>query len=286
MKRILLIFIVLCYNCDTGNLNVVATLPNTLYEASGIETTPNSDLIWMLNDGGNKPELFGLNDTGDIIKTLKIKAKNNDWEDLTTDKKGNIYIGDFGNNANKRKNLAILKVDKDSLNNSGKIKIERISFYYPNQKKFPPKKRKQMHFDCEAFFHFNDSLYLFTKSRERNNFGKTNLYKIPAKRGNHEAQFMTSFKTCSDIQCWVTSADISADRKQVAVLSPKGVWVFSNFKGDDFFNGSVIKHEFSFESQKESVCFKDKNTLLITDEKAHGRGGNMYELKLNETPTN
>ena len=239
----------------------------------------------MLNDGGNKPELFGLNNNGDIVKTLKIKAKNNDWEDLTTDKNGNIYIGDFGNNQNKRKNLAILKVSKDSLNNTGKIYIERISFYYPNQKKFPPK-RKQMHFDCEAFFHFNDSLYLFTKSRERNNFGKTNLYKIPAKRGNHEAQFMTSFKTCDDIQCWVTSADISADRKQIAILSPTAVWVLSNFKSDDFFNGTVTKHDFSFKSQKESVCFKDKNTLLVTDEKAYGSGGNLYELKLNQTQKN
>ena len=38
LKRVLLIFIVLCYNCDTGNLNVIATIPNVLYEASGIET--------------------------------------------------------------------------------------------------------------------------------------------------------------------------------------------------------------------------------------------------------
>ncbi|MBL4568368.1 MAG: hypothetical protein JKY69_01440, partial [Flavobacteriaceae bacterium] len=171
-------------------------------------------------------------------KILKIKAKNNDWEDLTKDHKGNIYIGDFGNNRNKRKNLAILKISKDSLNNTGKINIERISFYYPNQKKFPPKK-KQMHFDCEAFFHFNNSLYLFTKSRERNNFGKTNVYKIPARRGNHEAQFITSFKTCDDIQCWVTSADISADGKQIAILSPKAVWVLSDFTSDDFFRGTV-----------------------------------------------
>ena len=284
MKKILLLLILICYNCDTGNLNVIATLPDILYEASGIEMLGKSDLVWMLNDGGNKPALYGLNLNGDIIKTLKIKAKNNDWEELTTDSKGNIYIGDFGNNANKRKNLAILKVSKDSLNNTGKIEIERISFYYQNQKKFPPK-RKQMHFDCEAFFHFNDSLYLFTKSRERNNFGHTNMYKIPAKRGNHKAQFMASFKTCENIQCWVTSADISADKKQIAILSPKAVWVFSDFNEDDFLSGTVEKHEFSFESQKESVCFKDKNTLLITDEKTHGRGGKMYELKLNEIKT-
>lgn len=278
MKKILSFFIVLNFSCDTGNLPVIADLPNLLNEASGIEIVPNSDIIWMLNDGGNPSELFGIDIKGNIIKVLKINAKNNDWEDLTSDNEGNIYIGDFGNNLNKRKNLAILKVSKDSLFNSKEIRVERISFYYPNQIKFPPKKKK-MHFDCEAFFHFNDSLYLFTKSREKNNFGKTNLYKIPATPGNHEAQFIASFTTCNDSKCWITSADISADGKQIVLLTPKEVWIFTDYTSDNFFNGKMTNHKFSYESQKESVCFKDKITLLITDEKGYGQGGNLYEFK-------
>ena len=38
--------------------------------------------------------------------------------------------------------------------------------------------------------------------------------------------------------------------------------------------------EFNHTSQKEGVCFKDENTLYITDEKARGEGGNLYELKI------
>lgn len=234
----------------------------------------------MLNDSGNPSKIYGLDTKGKIVKTLNINAENNDWEDLTTDTNGNIYIGDFGNNSNKRKNLVILKVSKDSLGNSKKIDVERISFYYPNQKKFPPK-RKQRHFDCESFFYYNNSLYLFTKSREKGNFGKTNLYKIPAKQGNYEAQFIASFKTCNDLPCWVTSADISDDGKQIALLTLNAVWVFSDYKNDDFFNGKVIKYDFDFESQKESVCFKNKNTLYITDENVLGKGGNLYEFNIN-----
>lgn len=280
VKKILYFLLIVSFSCDTGNLTFVGDLPPLLNEVSGTEITSGSNLIWMLNDSGNAPELYGVSSNGKIKKVLKINAKNNDWEDLASDKEGNLYIGDFGNNMNKRKNLAILKVRKDSLDNTGITVIERISFYYPEQKKFPPK-RKQMHFDCEAFFHFNDSLYLFTKSREKNNFGNTNLYKIPATQGNHEAQFMASFKTCEDVQCWITSADINDDGTQVALLTPTTVWVFTDFTSDSFFTGSVVRHDFSFESQKESVCFKDKNTLLIADEKAHGAGGNLYEFKLN-----
>ena len=157
MNKFLISLFLIITNCQTGELKVIADLPQTLKEISGTETTKQSNLIWILNDGGNKPRLYGLNKDGVIITELKINAKNNDWEDLTSDKQGSLYIGDFGNNLNKRKNLAILKVFSDSLNNSGKINIERISFIYENQEKFPPKKKK-LDFDCEAFFHFNDSL--------------------------------------------------------------------------------------------------------------------------------
>ena len=279
MNKLLILFFSIVSACDTGNLKVIADLPKTLNEVSGTETTPHTDWVWMLNDGGNKARIYGVNSKGIIKKELKINAKNNDWEDLASDQNGNLYIGDFGNNLNKRKNLAILKVSVDSLKNKGKINIERISFKYPNQTKFPAKK-KSMYFDCESFFYFNDSLYLFTKSRVKNDFGKTNLYKIPAKPGNHVAEFISSFNSCNTLDCWITSADISDDNKSIVLLSPKSVFVFTNFTNDAFFSGTVKQYDFTFISQKEGVCFKDDQTLLITDEKAHGEGGNLYEFIL------
>lgn len=279
MNKVLLCLFLLIFSCDTGNLKVIADLPKTLNEVSGTETIANSDLIWMINDSGNTPKLYGLDTKGNIIKAIKINAKNNDWEDLTTDSLGNIYIGDFGNNFNKRKNLAVLKVKNEDLIDSKNVEIQHISFYYPNQKKFPPKKKK-MHFDCEAFFHFNNSLYLFTKSREKQNFGKTNLYKIPATQGNHEARFIASFKTCNELPCRITSVDISHNGKQVALLTLDAVWLFSNYTKDNFFNGKVTRFPFEYESQKEGVCFKNDSTLYITDERSHGKGGNLYEFEL------
>ena len=217
---------------------------------------------------------------GEIIRELAINAKNHDWEDLTSDKNGNLYIGDFGNNYSKRKNLAILIVNAKDLKSDSLVSIERISFSYPDQIKFPPK-RKQLYFDSEAFIHYNDSLYIFTKSRVRNDFGKTNLYKIPAKRGNHIAKLIGTFNSCPDIDCWITSADISTDGKQVVLLTSRSVWLLSDFKTDNFFSGTSKELPFDYSSQKEGACFKDKNTLYITDEKTHGTGGNLYEFKLN-----
>ncbi len=268
-------------SCDTGNLDVIADLSSDLHEVSGTETVVGSDLVWMLNDGGNAPILYGMSGQGKIVRELNINAKNTDWEDLTSDKNGNLYIGDFGNNLSKRKNLSILKVNAKNLKSDSLVSVARISFRYPDQLQFPPP-RKQLYFDSEAFFHYNDSLYIFTKSRVKNDYGKTNLYKIPAEQGNYEAEFIGSLSTCPDIGCWITSADISEDARQVVLLTSKSVWIFTHFKSDDFFSGISREIPLDHSSQKEGICFKDSTSLYITDEKSHGSGGNLYEFSLNQ----
>ena len=175
MKKIGILFSFLLFlSCQNfGQLKLVTNLPKVLEEVSGTEIVPKSEFIWMVNDGGNKPTLFGLNDKGKIIKEIYIKAKNHDWEDLASDEKGNIYIGDFGNNLSKRKNLSIIIVEQNELDEKN-AEVDRIEFEYPNQYKFPPKK-KDKYFDAESFFYFNNSLYILTKSRVKGNYGKTTL---------------------------------------------------------------------------------------------------------------
>ncbi|MCF6347301.1 MAG: hypothetical protein L3J20_03265 [Flavobacteriaceae bacterium] len=279
MKRfypfILLLFLSSCSNY--GQLKVIVDLPHFLKEVSGIQTVKNSDLIWMLNDGGNSNKIYGLSDKGKLKKELVINAKNHDWEDLTTDDKGNLYIGNFGNNHNVRKNLAILKINHKDLLNEKNVDIERIQFYYPSQHKFPPKK-KHLYFDTEAFFFYNDSIYLFTRSRVKDDYGKTSLYKIPAITGNHTAQFISEFTFCNELKCSITSAAISFDKKKVILLSHDTVILFTDFKNDNFFSGKVTLLPLNHKSQKEGVCFKNNNTLYITDEYSHGTGGNLYEF--------
>lgn len=269
------------FSCNTGNLKVIADLPNVLKEASGLAIDKENDIFWMINDSGNKPILYGLNVNGDIIKEITIKAKNRDWEDLTLDDKGNIYIGDFGNNANDRKHLVILKISKDSLKTNKKtITPEKISFVYPKQKKFPPTKDKY-HFDCESFFFYKDSLYLFTKSRTSTNKGKTNLYQLPSKKGHYKAKYISTFNTCEENGCWVTSADINQSENRIVLLTENSAFLFTNFDENDFLKADIKRFPFNHNSQKESVSFKNDSTLYITDERTGIHGGNLYEFDLN-----
>jgi hypothetical protein len=271
------LFLISCQNF--GQLSFLADLPKDLKEVSGNETIRNSNLIWMLNDGGNESKIYAVSEEGKIKREVYIKNKNHDWEDLTSDEKGNIYIGNFGNNLSKRKNLTILKIEEKYLKKKNAEAI-RIEFKYENQHKFPPKK-KGLYFDAEAFFYFKGYMYIFTKSRVHNKYGKTFLYKLPAKKGKHIAKLIGEFENCNDLECWITSADISADGKKVALLSQKNILIFSDYKEDNFLSGNVKKIELEHRTQKEGLCFKDNYTLLITDEKAHGVGGNLYELKVN-----
>lgn len=280
MRKIYLFIILSCFACDTGNLIVIMDLPSALNEVSGIETSPKNNLIWMVNDGGNPTLLYGLDLNGKTKKAITIKAKNRDWEDLTTDPEGNIYIGNFGNNDNDSKGLSVLKISADSIAaNKTSITPEIIAFSYPEQKKFPPK-RKDRHFDCEAFFYFKNNLYLFTKSRNSKNHGKTNLYKLPTTAGNYKAELLDNFNTCDKSECWVTSADINDKGNKLALLTENSVYVFSQFESESFFNSEYKKYKFTYNSQKESVAFKNDSTLYIADEFRGVDGGNLYEFSI------
>ena len=160
------ILIILSFSCNTGKLDVIAEIDNDIDEASALEILKGSKLLWTIEDAGNKNYLYGLNLKGHIKKKIKItNAKNNDWEDLTSDNYGNIYIGDFGNNNGDRTDLEIYRFEKSLVPSSGAANIspQSITFAFEDQVDFSS--NSNTNFDCEAMVYFNDSLHLFTKNR-------------------------------------------------------------------------------------------------------------------------
>lgn len=255
----------------------------SLKEASAVAVSKVSDLIWVAEDSGNKNTIYGLAPDGKITHTVTLEnAKNVDWEDLTADEEGNLYVGDFGNNDNTRKDLCIYKVNAGDLKNETAVSPSKIEFYYPEQKQFPPKK-SELFYDAESFFIYKGNFYIFTKNRSKGFDGTVMLYKVPNQSGNHKAQLLGKFKACDSYhKCAITSADISPDGKKIALLSSSKVWILSDFKADDFLNGKTEMFELNDVTQKEGICFKDNQTLLIVDEKSKKTGGNLYEIKLSD----
>ena len=252
-------------SCDSGKLNVMADLPSSLKETSAIEKTATSDILWVIEDAGNKNNLYGLNTKGDIIKDISIdNVQNIDWEDLTSDAEGTIYIGDFGNNSKKRKSFAIYKISNPE-NAKATAKAEVITFKLPAGMKSE---------DFESFFIYNDTFYLFSKTHK-----KCKLFKVPNQIGDHEARYISEFKLKGK-NTKVTSADISDDGKTVVLLNHDQLWKLTNYTGDNFFSGNIEAIKFDHDSQKEGINFISTNKVLITDEKTKNEGGNLYSFGL------
>ncbi|WP_348712788.1 hypothetical protein [Tenacibaculum sp. 190524A05c] len=280
MKIVQFIFLLFVfYGCTNySQVNFLGKLPKKLKEVSGLSRV-NDSLLWMHNDGGNKSELYLVNIKGKIVRSVQVNAKNKDWEDITSDEQGNIYVADFGNNESKRKDLVILKIKEEDLLTQKSVEVEKIKFEYPEQHKFPPKK-KHRYFDAESIVYVNGFLYIFTKSRVKHKFGITSLYKIPATKGKHKAELMGTFENCADMDCWITGAAISKDNSKLALLTSREILLFSDFENDHFLEGKLTRIDLGFSSQKEAIDFKDNNTLYISDERSHAQGGNLYEMKI------
>ncbi len=250
---------------ETGvPLQKIASLPGEISESSGIVALYGQNQYLTHNDAGGKPYLYKLNEKGALIETIKLQLPNVDWEDLATDNKGNIYIADTGNNENRRRELAIYKVNLDNT-----TQIEAIRFTYEDQTEYPPA-RKDRNFDCEGIFWAEGKLYLISKDRGSSETAK--VYQLPETGGQYQAKLVGSHH----IKAPVTGAAISPDSKKVALLSEEKIHLFSNYSApEEFYKGTYQKISLKGAGQTEGIAFEDDNKLVITSE-----GGNLYRYKL------
>jgi len=219
----------------------------------------------MIEDQGNATNLYGYDFNSRNFKTIAINnVKNVDWEDLTSDKDGRLFIGDFGNNKGKRKEFSIYKLDGLSISLDF-IEAEKITFTVP---------KNLENDDFESFFLFKNHFYIFSK-----NDRKGTVIKVPNSLNNHKAIIVSKFNLKGKNDA-ITSADISNDGNKVVLLNHNKLWLLSNFEGDDFFSGDISKLKFNHTSQKEGICFLDDNYVIITDEREGSIGGNIYSFNL------
>ncbi|MEL6304122.1 MAG: hypothetical protein AAGL29_06535 [Bacteroidota bacterium] len=286
-KSSLFLLGLLCSQGLSAQLVTAGKLPDFLLESSGL-ALGSKETVWTFNDSGGRQELYQCDMEGKHLRTVKIKnAPNNDWEDITQDDLGHFYIGDFGNNSNKRKTLHIFKITNPNTTDSLALNASKISFRFEDQTAFPPPKT-EMNFDCESLLWFENHLYVFTKHRTLPM--KTNLYRIPDQPGEHIAKRVGSFATGVAkpgehpwFGYWITAADISPNKQKIALLSGTTLWIFYDFEKDLFFEGKMKKIPLGANSQKEGVCFLNNDEVIISDEyiRRFDLGGKLYSLDLN-----
>ncbi|MBT7554481.1 MAG: hypothetical protein HN599_04250 [Flavobacteriaceae bacterium] len=206
MKKIfLIVFIFFLQKTTSQKICKDYPLSKIIEETSGLEIINN--LLITHNDSGGEASLYYMSKEGEILKTRKIEsASNKDWEDLTKDEKY-IYIGDFGNNFNNRKDLKIFKVPID-INSTEKNEI--ISFNYPEQDSF--KINRNTVYDAEGLISIDDKLLIFTKNRAKK---ITELYLVPKYPGSYDARKIGTL----EVNSIITGADYNKDLKLLALTS-------------------------------------------------------------------
>lgn len=270
----------LLYSISFGQkLEKIAKLPEVLNEISGICFLNDTVLVGH-NDGGNDPILYFINLKGKVIHLVEVTgAKNNDWEDITSDGKGHIYIADIGNNNNSRKKLHIYKIPTWNLLKKKEVEAEEIEFTYAEQTEYPADE-KDMHFDGEALAYYKDSLYIFTKCRTKPFDGKSFVYAVSSNPGKYELTKKTEIVVGkgSMFKDAVTGAVILGDVCYLLTYNRIQIYKIKNGKFEFF--RKIELHPFT---QKEALTTRDNKVVYITDEKQKILGGgNLYKLKLHE----
>lgn len=247
-------------------------LPAAIREVSGMTRAPDGSL-WMLNDSRNPPELFRVDPfSGGLLETRKLPVPNRDWEDLTSDSSGYLYIGDFGNNKNARQNLCVFRYHPAS------GALDSIRFDYPDQQAFPPGDERAWNFNCEAMVFFRDSLHLFSKNVFKGNF-VTKHYVVPAKPGRYVAILRDSLVLKNRV---ITGAALSPDGRTLAVTSyiigkklgfipytKATAYFFRDFTGSRFLSGRRVARRLPkcfIARQFESILWWNNDYWLAANE--------------------
>ncbi len=275
-----------------------------LNEISGMAKSRSyADTYWVINDSGAEARIFALNGKGEnIIPTYSrfsyygeeqeagkkqwqgfkvLYTENIDWESMTADD-NHIYVADTGNNFNARRDLGIYmlsEIDPTASTQSAAIKYLPVS--YPEQMEFPGTGDK--HFDSEALFNVNGTLYLITKHRNRLGLqleAGANLYRLDTQYT--ERDNLLTLVDSNDAMIAVTGAELSPDGTTLAVISYEALWLFDKpEQGDRWLSSRARRYALDTDvvDQVESVIWDNDTTLLLTNEQR-----DLFRIELSQLP--
>ena len=130
-----------------------------LDEVSGLAaSTLHNNVLWAINDGGNKAKIYAMNHRGANLGSFTVVAKNRDWEDMASASihgESYLLIGDIGNNLLRKTEQTIYVVPEPHLD--GKA-IEPIQPTYTLKFRYPDKAH-----NAESMAFADGWIYILTK---------------------------------------------------------------------------------------------------------------------------
>ena len=278
-----LAWVALCFLGCTPTPPDLVQITNAVKEPSGlVKSRTYENVYWTHEDKGKSNHLFAINDHGELIAEIPVVgAKNVDWEDITVDDQGYLYVADIGNNGNDRKDLLVYKISEPDphIVGASATVAQRIRFYYPEQMAWPDP--AQENFDAEALFWDAGTLYLLTKHRSDT---QSVLYRFPNASSDDEVSLekLGAFNVGYDPVHEggkVTAAEVHSGGTQLAVLAYHMVFIFARPAGEENWLSQPTQ-SISLDSDQMKQCEAiawDDETLVILNE-----SGQMHRVELSQ----
>lgn len=244
--------------------NQYAPYPDTLgvvemTEASGLGwSIKNPGMIWSHNDAGHSNTLFLIDtSSGEIVARYKIGGTMNiDWEDIEVSwgpKKGEsyIYIGDFGDNEQKRPEYSVFRFPEPQFEESHHgqnvhltdLEVDRIRFQYPDGSK-----------DTESILvdPITNDIFLITKRGE-----VSVLYSLPYPQQVQSNPY-TIYKAGEFSFREASAAASSLDGSKVMIKNRVDIFYWERQSDEtmtEMLSRTPIKAPYSGEPQGEAISF-------------------------------
>lgn len=224
---------------------------SAIRESSGIAPCKYDPQLFWTETDGRKPILFAIDRQGRSHGQTVIDVVLTDWEDLSTDHAGHLYIADTGNNDALRRQIAVHEIDEpDPKSMPAHIPVKQSWVL-----EFPKEP-----FDCESLFIWKGRGYVISKVF---NNAKASIYTFPLTPSRKPVVLERLAKL--KVESPVTSAALSVDGKKLAILTKSGPGILQ--LGDDWTAAwqekpvwAKFKHE-----HVEACCFVPEG-LLVTAE--------------------
>jgi hypothetical protein len=216
---------------------------DALGEVSGMAASRrHADVLWVENDGGNAPVLYAVSPRGALLATDPVEGvANTDWEDLAAfelDGRHYLLIADIGDNGGLRRTLQLHAVEEPaSLRDTVLRPAWSVSFRWPDGPR-----------DCEAAFVDAAAGKVLLVSKKRH---PPELFEVPLRPAagttvvarrigtlagvpRADARSLEDRPRVARLVGQVTSADLSPDGRDLAVLTYQGVLFYRRGKTDSW----------------------------------------------------
>lgn len=240
--------------CAHYRIQKIGRLAEEIRESSGLALLNGGTLVTH-GDSGNPPRLFFTDAQGALLRSQQLPLRNRDWESLAQSGDSLLFVGDFGNNANKRRDLRVY-----CLRRRGQTFhcFDSLLFAFPDQQAFPPPKERK-NFDCEAFFYHQSRLWFFSKNRGE---GPVKVYRSHGISGRDTLELVDRFSAKGPI----TGAALHPSQQRIA-LSSYGRVYFLGFAPEKAELHPIQCRQLLRGGQTEALIYLDEQRLLVSNEK-------------------